>query len=637
MHSQPAPDPAIDAAVRRALHAQNRALTRTPGRKRGVARVTWRASRALARHSFARRRPLAPFVATGLLYVAGVVFAVSPHGPNTVVLFTLPLGLLTWWRAHRRGWRTAERVYAAGVFLGGFGWLQATAVIGFGPPMPGWLAALFIAAAVPWWWHHRIRTQIPDDDDRFEVWAQRVAGPGGALPGSRLYDVAAVATGWSASIALVGGKQTTIEAISAAGRIASAYGVPSTSVVIEAPATGEAHRARLLVLTRNPLQTTQMFTGPQLDLATGQFPIGVYADGTTAYWRLFTPGSGACHGLIAGTTGSGKSTFINLLCTEIRHSGVVVLWLADPEEGVSVPDWQDAADWFAPSVPEIRRMLQAAERVMNGRKKRRARRVWTDEQGRQRRGLAAFDPTPGEPQLTIVIDESPDVMNDPDCVGIIALIAKKGRKLGVSVDVVAQVPSVGELGGNVTIRSMVSSMNIVMFRTSDRLSGKMGMPKDLPVDPVNLPEQWPDGTSTAGLGYVASAGGRVSPMRGQYVEDPYYWATCPAPSVTLDQAAAEDAGEDYTSWRARRDDDEREPAAVIELAPIDDVARSTRDAILAQLREHAQIRTGALAERVGAPLPTVSSTLRRLEQDGLAVQVRHGVWSATEDPAELAG
>jgi hypothetical protein len=34
-----------------------------------------------------------------------------------------------------------------------------------------------------------------------------------------------------------------------------------------------------------------------------------------------------------------------------------VLWLADPEGGVSVPDWQDGGDWFAAGVPEIRRML----------------------------------------------------------------------------------------------------------------------------------------------------------------------------------------------------------------------------------------------------------------------------------------
>jgi hypothetical protein len=624
-----------------AFPALDRDALRTRGarRRRRAARTTWRASRWVAQHSFARRRPLAPLVATVLLYLAGVVFAVSPHGPATVPLFALPCGLLVWWRSRRRVWRQVETGYAAAVFAAAYGWVQGAAIVGPWAPMPGLLLVLFLLGAVPWWWHHRIRPQVVDEDDRLERWMLRVAGTGGALPGSRLYDMAPVATGWSATVGLVGGKQTTAEAIAAASRIASAYGVPTTSIVIEAPATGEAHRARLLVLTRNPLQQVQPFTGPGLD-ASGQFPIGVYADGSTAYWRLFTPGSGANHGLIAGTTGSGKSGLVNLLCTEIRHSGMCVLWLADPEEGVSVPDWQDSADWFAASLDEIRVMLQAAERIMNGRKRRRARREWTDEQGRDRRGLSAFDPSPAEPQLTIVVDESPDVMGDPECMRIVGLIGKKGRKLGVSIVVIAQVPSVAELGGNVTIRSMVSSMNIVMFRTSDRLSGKMGMPQNLPFDPADLPARWPDSSPTAGLGYVASAGGRVSSMRAMYVEDPYQWATCDAAAAVLDQASAGDAGEDYATWRKRRDQADTETqtpaaAAVVELAPD---TSTTRDAILTELRTSGQrIATGALAARVDAPTSTVSSTLRRLEQDGLAVQVRHGVWAAANHPAELAG
>jgi len=75
-------------------------------------------------------------------------------------------------------------------------------------------------------------------------------------------------------------------------------------------------------------------------------------------------------------------------------------------------------------------MLQAAERVMNGRKRRRARDSWIDDLGRVRRGRGHFDPTPGEPQLNVIIDESPDVLADPECWRIVALIGKKGRKLG---------------------------------------------------------------------------------------------------------------------------------------------------------------------------------------------------------------
>jgi hypothetical protein len=152
--------------------------------------------------------------------------------------------------------------------------------------------------------------------------------------------------------------------------------------------------------------------------------------------------------------------------------------------------------------------------------------------------------------------------------------------------------------------------------------------KDLMVDPVNLPTQWPDGSSTAGLGYVASAGGRVSEMRSLYISDPYYWATCPARTVTLEPKAAADAGEEYRSWRERRDVDVDDQAEAGEVVLLDgDADRTTRDAILTALRTRGRARTGVLADAVAAPLPTVSSALRRLEREGHAVQVRHGEWA----------
>ncbi len=625
---------------------------RSPGgrRRRRAARATWRVGKSLARRSYARRRPLAPIATALSLYIAGVIFAVSPHGANTVPLFAVLVALVVWWRSRRRGWREAEKCYAAAVYVGAMGWLETAAIIGAGPPMPGVLGFAALAAAVPWWWHHRVRPHVPEYDDRIEIWDARVGVQGGALPGSRLLDVAEVSTGWSAMIALPGGKLTTENALGATKRIASAYRKPATSVIVEPLMTAEEDRARLLVLSQNPFQQVLPFTGPQLDHTTGRFPVGPYADGTSATWKLWTPGSGACHGLVAGTTGCGKSGFVNQLCTETRLSGVSVLWLADPQRGESVPDWQDLADpsfWFAGTIPEIRRMLQAAERIMDDRQKRRSRERWTDELGRPRRGRGKFDPTFEVPLLDIVIDEAPAVLLDPECRRIIALIVKQGRKLGVAVTVITQVPSLAELGNDLSIRSMLASTNILMFRTSDKYSKNMGMPSDLPVNPSNLPEEWPDGSTTAGLGYLASASGRVSPLRAMKVEDPYGWATVEAHVAKLEPPAIEAASEDFQTWRKRRDDDSDEDDAVPSAAPAADeqtvaataltpaARRSTaRDAILAHLKHCGQIHTGVLAAELGVPLPTASSTLRRLERDGHVIQVRHGIWAHVDHPFE---
>jgi hypothetical protein len=549
----------------------------------------------LIRYCYARRRPLATIGAALLLCAAGLMIDRTPPGALAVALLAIPLGTVVWARPRRTE-----------------------------PPAP----------AVP----TGIWTTY---DDRSAVWDERVGVQGGALPGSQLLAITGETAGWSATIALPPGQLTTARALAATDRIASAYSVSAGSIVVEPALGAEQNRARLLVLTTNPLRAIQPFTGPRLDHASGRLPIGTHADGTTAWWRLWTPGSGVCHGLIAGTTGSGKSGLVNLLCTEIRVSGVAVLWLADPEQGESVPDWQDAADWFAGTIPEIRRMLQAAERIMNGRKRRRARQTWIDDLGRIRRGRGHFDPTPGEPQLNVIIDESPDVLADPECRRIVALIGKKGRKLGVSVTVIAQVPSLAELGGDLTIRSMLSSTNIVMFRTSDKLSKQMGLPQDLPVNPANLPEAWPDGTSTAGLGYVASAGGRLSPVRVHYVQDPYYWATAPVEVAALEPTAVQDAGAAFATWRDRRgtgqdeledgplrsvpdpnQEPEREPesARESERAP-------AHDAILTALTRRERVHTGVLAAELDIPLPTASQTLHRLERQGLAHQVRPGIWT----------
>ena len=612
-------------------------------RRRTVAGRTVRASAKLARQGYARRRPLAPLYAAVLLQIAGVVLSVASKGANTAGVLALVGGGLLWWRGRRRRWSTREWRYAWAVFAAAVLWLVTAAAVGAGPPMPGILAVGMLIAAIPWWWHHRIRPYVQSFDDRQAVWAEKVASVKGALPGSQLVDVADIPTGWMATIQLAGGEMSTDAALRATRRIASAYRLPATSVVVEALLTGEEDQARLLVLAENPLREVRTFPGPSLERDTGWITIGVHADGSPARWRLYAPQSGACHGMIAGTTGSGKSALINLLAAEIRLSGLAVLWIADPEGGESVPDWQEGAHWFAGTLPEIRRMLQAAERVMNGRKERRSREKWADDQGRIRRGRGRFEPTPDMPLLCLLVEESPDVLDDAECRRIVASIGKKGRKHGVSVTIVTQVPSLAELGGDLTIRSMLSSTNIVMFRTSDRLSRQMGMPADLPVDPASLPAAWPDGQSTAGLGYLGSPGGRISAARGWYVDDPYHWATVKADTAELETAAIADAGRHYLTWQERRErgeDEHNDPPAPV-AGPValaltagtiaETGAGTTRDAILAFLRAEGQTTSGVIAQQLDVPLPTVSTTLRRLEQAGLAHQVRRGVWIAAQE------
>lgn len=643
--------------------------------RRRVARVAVRGTAATVRVGvrvgYRHRKPLAPVYMAVVLGAVAALLHTQHDGWKTAIVLAVVVGLALGGRqAHRtkRGHITRnQNIAAAAAYVGATAWLAtATATVGaFTPPAPGFLLAWAFAAGVPWWLSHRERVEVPvevlGESDPVEItpiyeisdtWQKYVAYDNGPLPESKLLGVELGDNGWSAEIELPRTGHLTTSSVLASTtveRIAKAYGLPTTSIVVEPPLTGDAGRARILVVHDNPLREVQVFEELTLDPATGYVMIGVHADGSPARWRLWTPGSGVNHGMIAGTTGAGKSGLLNTLLTEIRHSGLAMPLLGDPEDGESLPEWQDNVNCFGGTVPKIRRMLQCAERVMDGRKRRRRGHRWVDEQGREHRGKGFFEPSADDPAVYVIVEESPDVLADPECRRIIAKIGKKGRKWGVAVIIVTQIPSLSELGGDLSIRSMLSSTNIVMFRTSDKLSKQMGVPADLPIDPADLPAFWPDGSSTAGLGYVASAGGRVVPMRAKYVTDPYDWATT-GEAAELDADGITDAGEYYVRWRELRDeeDDEDEddvPAvsssfggtAAVAAAARTRRAQTSRSAILNLLRDSGlPMHTGVIADRIGVPKSTASTTLSRLADAGLVRQYegQRGVWVAVEPAAE---
>jgi DNA-binding transcriptional ArsR family regulator len=457
--------------------------------------------------------------------------------------------------------------------------------------------------------------------------------------------------GWEAEVRLPrDGNVTATEATGRLDKIALAYGIPRANVVVEPLLTGEEDRFRVMVLERNPLQQVQIFTGLSLDVAIGRITIGMHADRTPAYWQLWRTGWGACHGMIAGTTGAGKSALLQILLTEARHSGVVCTWLGDPDNGSN--QWKDNVDCYAGSLPRIRLMLRNAEAVMQSRASR-----WTmqkDAAGR-RRDTSNATPTVDEPLILVVIDESPDVLADPECQAIIARIGKRGRKWLVGIVVVTLVPALAEMGNNLTVRSMLSGTNVVMFRTSDKLSAQMGSLAS--IDPHSLPPQWPDGSTTAGLGYLGN-GTRLAPFRGLYVPADHDWATRPpavgAPATLrgADVRAATKPSLYYGAWRDLLDvpveaenDDDSELLAIVGAAPTVVPAptvavptdATTKDRIVAYLdsRRGEHVTTGVIAQALAVPLPTVSQTLARLRTAEQVVQVRRGMWAMPGEGLEV--
>ncbi|WP_181764082.1 hypothetical protein [Streptomyces albidus (ex Kaewkla and Franco 2022)] len=621
-----------------------------------TARALFRTGRGIVRFSWRHRRPLAPVHAAITLGTLGAACGAAADGWKTALLLDVGLAAGTaWWLRRRttkgRPLRRNERAYAltsagtAGALL-----LAMAARGGIAPPMPGLLLVWLLATGIPWWWHHRIRGDAEGSlGEEIELWEARVAHDRGVLTGSWLTDLTlrADGNGSSALINLPPGELTTDQAIASTGRIASAFGVPASSVVIEATREGANDKAELALYRTNPLQAVHYWPGPHLlDHESGIAPIGVYPDGGHALYRFWRPGSGPVHDLIAGTTDAGKSRLLDQLLAYERHSPLTVSWVIDPQRGQSLPDWQDAVDWFADSVAEGKKLLKAAQREMYRRNKLLARMEWTDEKGRLRRGKASFTPTEELPLLCLTIEEAHAVLADPANVKIVEDLAKMARKCGIKLRLVTQVPLLSQLGNSMTLRDMVAAGNVVVLRTANRLSGQVSFNGTIPADPHALPREFPDGTSSSGLGYSLGPQARSSVMRTHYVEDPFEWATT-GETTALPADAVESVGKDYATWRQRRDEEwstpepevleepvEEEPAAAF--APVVPADDSAKDAICGYLAERGQVRTGVIAHDLDIPLPTVSQSLRRLANEGRVTRVRHGVWAATEgtDAAE---
>lgn len=522
-----------------------------PGRPRryvrrtihSTGRITIRIGRKAARRGWARRRPLAPLYTATVTLAAGAVVSTLPGGANTATVLTAAGALALTYRGARAR-RVPDRLgptrHTWATLAACGTWTTVAGIVGVSPwPMRAALVVGTAALGVPWWQRHRVRpdTGGPVDMEWRNPWLQHVSDSHGALPGSYLVDMETVRHGWTATIVGRRGTHTIDILQTATPRIASAYGLPATSVIVEAHPSRSAHLGTLIILPINPLTAPVPFPGPTVD-DDGWCRIGQHATGHPARWRLWQPDSGLCHGLVFGTTGAGKSGLLNTLAAHITGWGRAHLIICDPQGGASLPAWTQHVT-YARTPEEIRDTLRDLDALMDARQEEMAERAWTDKKGRPRVGIGHFNPTPEIPGVFALIDESPSVLSDPECAATVARILKQGRKVGVAVILVTQFPSVGETGGDGSIRSLASSMNVMMLRTGDRMSAQMASLQSVPVDPATLPQHWPDGSTTAGLGYLGHAGGRASVLRCDHIDDPYdYASTCaPVPIEARSQVA----------------------------------------------------------------------------------------------------
>lgn len=451
-----------------------------------------------------------------------------------------------------------QRLYAAVASASSAAWIAAAGALGATGVLPGALWLGGCALALPWWRRHaepdpditaeqEMQANIPEPEPKTEPapppppdprtvrFGTYLGGRNKPLAGAKLAELTEIRFGWKATIELPRGSHWS-QAAGQLDRIASVYDLPDGRAAIEPIPDEPVHRARLTVLTSNPLHKPMIWPGPRLDPQTGTFPIALTGDGELLPLRLWWPGSGTCHVLVSGTKGSGKSRTLDLILAEVTHSDRLYPVVIDASGGQSLPDWLEVVPKAATNRTDAKALLRWAEHVMRARNEHYAKVEWTDERGRRRRGRNSIDPTPQAPGIVIIIDEAHELlMGDRDARRLVEQLTQMGRKTAISVVLATQVASVAQLGGSNVIRDMIKSDNVIALRTADRGAG--GMVTDVPPpEPLNmLPRQWADGTPTQGLGYVMTA--RLIRSRTLLIEDPFEWAQT-APRKTLDPVSA---------------------------------------------------------------------------------------------------
>lgn len=527
------------------------------GRQDSRRPATRRAGAAAAAYGRRRRRQLAPALPMTGLWTAGMVMHACANGPvigPVIDLAAIPLvlgiagGLAGWKLLHSR----ITRIYLAACLLVAWMTLWQLAAHGSFGRAAGWSFAAWCAAALPWWWRHRGSEILPDPDpgpvmntEAEETWDKYAACAGGPLPKSRLVNRQATANGWTAIIVLERGKQTVAQAIAASDRIASALGVSAENLALERMPDGREHLVKLTFLEKNPLHQINYWGGPTLDPETGSFTLGPYASGgEDARFRLWAPAggghaAGALHALISGATGSGKSQFLLTLLIECWLSEMVTTWYIDPQGGQSGPEIVPLVDWAATDCEQAIDMLRAAERVMTARSR------YMGQVLKQRN----FVPAKDFPLLSIVIDEAHVLLKHPEykaeAVPIIERLCQMGRKCGISIILVTQVPLLDQLGNSEVIRSQLQAGNVVVFRTAGSMTGQLAF-QGLPVRPDRIPSVFANGQGSGGLCYLVSAMSRESAARTLYVKDGERVATEAARyQAPLDRVSAAAAGQVY--------------------------------------------------------------------------------------------
>lgn len=338
------------------------------------------------------------------------------------------------------------------------------------------------------------------------------------------------------------------------GRIAAAYKCTYADVSFYAD-EADLSVGWVRVQPDNPLAATRMWVGPSAtDWKTGTSKIGRFDDGLPIAYQWADEG-GACHDLLGGCSGSGKSELVaQLMLISLHSNGLILDWLGDPQRGQSFGQLKDEVDWFAGDKAEIKLMLLAAVKEMYRRNEVLSTnniKTWT----------FAIAKKLAMPLLVITLDEVQNYIDDPDILELVTILAGMARKCGIKLRLITQIIAAYNLGGDTYIKEQVKTGQTFTFRAETDVAGRSSVEGDSPIDPTELPKKWGQytcaaGKKTAGLVYVQGVHGRDVYGRTDFTgENMAVWLTDPSgdPSVCPGRFSPDAQQESGVLWGDRKE------------------------------------------------------------------------------------
>ncbi|MCM3884160.1 hypothetical protein [Frankia sp. R82] len=468
-------------------------------------------------------RQLVPLGVIGTLWAGGAVAASRPDKALPILGLYLSVAILYWWVKGRRAADPYERQrrkrWTTIITVCGTAWLSVASVSSAGGAQAALLLAAGSVMGIPYWIKNRI--PVPGTGSRLEplvtapaagstdvevdpnpgLWAASVGSPHGMLAGSTLTAEETLPNGALAyTVNLLPGKQSAEQVGSPAVLPLIASGLHRSLAELQPDQhpSGQQNLARILIMkpSGNPLMRVTIHPGldAAYDLATGTAAFATYADGSHVRWAFYEPKIGMRSGPVFGGTRVGKSTLLELFGKQAASTGFISVWPGCPSGGASFPGLLAGAPFPARS---RERMLEQARLAVLIMQIRGALGGLRGEVGK------LHVPTPQAPCILLIWDEIHKIFQETwdgraEIIELARQIVCEGSKFGIGLIAADQTPGTEVFGGNEALRANLWVRQAVMLRTGSTSAG--GILPGLTINPASLPEFWPDGSRTQGLG-----------------------------------------------------------------------------------------------------------------------------------------